>query len=112
MQITIISVGNIKEKFYKDAILEYSKRLGAYCKLNIIEVEDEKTPENASDNEVRKILDKEASRILSKVPDSASVITLEIEGRKLSSTLLADKISTANVNGISHIAFIIGGALL
>ncbi len=111
MQITIISVGNIKEKFFRDAVAEYSKRLGAYCKFNIIEVEDEKTPENASDALKQQIMEKEAGRILSKVPESACVITLEIEGRKMSSEAFAEKINDLMINGVSHIVFIIGGSL-
>ena len=111
MQITIITVGKIKEKFYRDAVAEYTKRLGTYCRLNIVEVEDEKTPENASENEKQRILEKEAARIIPKVPDGACVITLEIEGKKLSSEGLADRINDLGINGVSHIVFIIGGSL-
>ena len=111
MQITIISVGNIKEKFFRDAVAEYSKRLGAYCRFNIIEVEDEKTPENASEALKQQIMEKEAGRILSKVPEGTCVVTLEIEGRKISSEAFAEKINDLMINGVSHIVFIIGGSL-
>ncbi len=111
MKITIISVGRIKEKFYTDAIAEYAKRLTKYCKLEQIEVPDEKAPENLSDKEALQIKDKEGDRILAKVPDGAYVICLAIEGKNLSSEELADKIGQLGVNGDSHIVFIIGGSL-
>lgn len=111
MKIKIISVGKIKEKFFRDAIDEYSKRLSRYCSLEIIEVSDEMTPDKASDSENRAILKKEGERILSKIRDNDFLITLEIEGKKLSSTKFADKINELTVSGVSSIAFIIGGSL-
>ena len=85
MKITVISVGKIKEKYLKDAIAEYSKRLGRYCKLEIIEVQDEKTPDQASETVDGQIRDKEAERILKYIRDDMYVITLEIGGKMLSS---------------------------
>lgn len=111
MKISIITVGKIKEKYLKDAIAEYSKRLSKYCKLEIIEVADEKTPDNASEVVEDQIRSKEAERILKHVKDDAFVITLEINGRQLTSEELAGKIDTLGIQGHSHIAFIIGGSI-
>lgn len=111
MKITLITVGKIKEKYLKDAIAEYSKRLSKYCKLEIIEVADEKTVEQASETVENGIRDKEAERILKFVKDDAYVITLEIQGKLLSSEELAEKIEMLGVQGNSHITFIIGGSI-
>ncbi len=111
MRITLITVGKIKEKYLKDAIAEYSKRLSKYCKLEIIEVADEKTPDQASEVVETQIRDKEAARILKYVKDDSYVITLEIAGKLLTSEELADKIDTLGVNGTSHITLIIGGSI-
>ncbi len=111
MRITLITVGKIKEKYLKDAIAEYSKRLGAYCKLEIIEVADEKTPDNASAIVEDNIRNKEGERILKHVKDDAYVITLEINGKQLSSEELADKMEKLGIQGTSHITFIIGGSI-
>ena len=94
MKITLITVGKIKEKYLKDAISEYSKRLSRYCKLEIIEVADEKTPDNASQIVEDGIRDKEGERILKYVKEDAFVVTLEIKGKLLTSEELADKIET------------------
>lgn len=111
MKITVISVGKIKEKYLKDAIAEYSKRLGRYCKLEIIEVQDEKTPDQASETVEGQIRDKEAERILKYIRDDMYVITLEIGGKMLSSEELADKIASLGIQGKSHLAFVIGGSI-
>lgn len=111
MKITVITVGKIKEKYLKDAIAEYSKRLSKYCKLEIVEVADEKTPDNASDIVEDAIRSKEAERIIKYVKDDAFVITLEINGKQLSSEELAEKIDKLGVQGTSHIIFIIGGSI-
>ena len=111
MKITIITVGKLKEKYLKDAIAEYSKRLSKYCKLEIVEVADEKTPENASKVVEDAIRSKEAERILKYVKEDAFVITLEIAGKQLTSEEFADKIEQLGVRGISHIIFIIGGSI-
>ena len=111
MKISIICVGKIKEKFYRMALDEYSKRLSRYCKLEILEVADEKTPDNASDHEVELIKDKEGERILKNIRRDATVIALAIDGKMLSSEQLADKIRQLGVMGESHIQFIIGGSL-
>lgn len=111
MKITIITVGKIKEKYLKDAIAEYTKRLSRYCRLEIIEVSDEKTPDQASEVVEDGIRDKEGERILRYIKDDAYVITLEINGRMLTSEELADKIDTLGIQGSSHITFIIGGSI-
>jgi len=111
MKITLIAVGKIKEKYFADAIAEYSKRLSRYCKLNIVEVSDEKTPDSCSENEKNIILKKESERILKNIPDDAYVITLEINGKMLSSEQFAEQIESLGVGGKSHIVFIIGGSL-
>lgn len=111
MKITIIAVGKIKEKYFTGAIEEYSKRLSRYCKLNIIEVADEKTIENASEAEINIIQEKEAERIMKNISEDAYVITLEILGKMLDSVELAEKMKNVTVNGKSHICFIIGGSV-
>ena len=111
MKITLITVGKIKEKYLKDAIEEYSKRLSKYCKLEVIEVADEKTPDQASENVEQQIRKKEGERILRYVKEDAYVITLEIGGTMLDSVAFAKKIETLGVQGKSHIIFIIGGSI-
>lgn len=111
MKITLITVGKIKEKFFRDAADEYGKRLSRYCKLDIREAADEKTPEKASQIQCEQILQKEGERILKLMPEDAFVITLEIEGRRLTSEAFASQIERLGVNGTSHIAFVIGGSI-
>lgn len=111
MKITVVTVGKIKEKYLKDAIAEYSKRLSKYCKLEIVEVADEKTPDNASEVVEDAIRSKEAERILKYIKDDAFVITLEINGKQLTSEELADKIDKLGVQGTSYIIFVIGGSI-
>lgn len=111
MKITIIAVGKIKEKFYRDAIDEYSKRLSKYCKLEIKEVADEKTPDHASDTVNAQILTKEGERIRNLIPKDSYVVALAIEGKKYDSVGFADMINNAGIRGISNITFIIGGSL-
>ena len=111
MKITVITVGKIKEKYLKVAIAEYSKRLSKYCKLEIIEVADEKTPDNASEVVENSVRDKEAERILKYIKEDMFVITLEIAGKMLTSEELSGKIERLGIEGNSHIAFIIGGSI-
>lgn len=111
MKITLITVGKMKEKYLKDAIHEYSKRLGRYCKLEIIEVADEKTPEHTSETLGEVIRSKEAERILKYIKDDSYIITLEIDGRQLSSGELAAKIEHLGVQGMGNLTFIIGGSI-
>ena len=111
MEIRIVTVGKIKEKFYTDAIAEYSKRLSRYCRLEIIQVADEKTPDQASENVERQIRQKEGERILRYVKDDAYVFTLEIGGTMLDSVAFAKKMETLGIQGKSHLIFIIGGSI-
>ena len=111
MRITIVAVGKIKEKYLTMGIDEYVKRLSRYCKLDIIELPDEKTPDNASPAEELQIKKREGERILKNIKDGAYVIALAIEGKQISSTDLADKIQSLGVNGESHLVFVIGGSL-
>lgn len=111
MKITVLCVGKVKEKFYRDAIDEYMKRLGKYCKPELIEVADEKTPERASAAEEELIKEKEAERLLSRIKDDAVVCTLEILGRKHTSESFASWIEKTALSGKSHIIFVIGGSL-
>ena len=111
MKITVITVGKIKEKYLRDAIAEYSKRLGKYCKLEILEVADEKTPDHASEIVEEGIRQKEGERILKLLKEDAYVVTLEIGGRMLDSVEFSKKIETLGIQGRSHICFIIGGSL-
>lgn len=111
MKITIVTVGKIKEKYLRDAIGEYSKRLSKYCKLEIVEVADEKTPDNASETMEKIIRDKEAERILKYVREDAYVITLEIGGKMLDSVEFSRKLENLGIQGKSHILFIIGGSI-
>lgn len=111
MKITVICVGKSNEKFYTDAVKEYAKRLSRYCKLDIIEVADEKTVENASENVDLMIKRKEGDRILRNVPDDSYVIAMAIEGKMMTSVELSEKINDLAISGRSSITFIIGGSL-
>lgn len=111
MKITCITVGKIKEKYLTDAIREYEKRLSRYCRLEITELADEKTPDGASPAEEAAIRDREGDRILKAVKEDAYVVALAIEGNMLDSVELSRKIETLGTNGISHLTFVIGGSL-
>lgn len=111
MKITLVTVGKIKEKFFEEAIAEYSKRLSRYCKLEILQVPDEKTPEGASEALELQIKEKEGQRILSLIREDAYVVALAIEGKMLDSEELAEKIEKLGVGGVSQIVFVIGGSL-
>lgn len=110
MKITVIAVGKLKEKYWKQAIAEYEKRLGAYTKIDIVEVTDEKAPENMSEKEVEQVKAKEGERILAKIKPQSTVITLEIQGKMLSSEGLAKELDQRMVQGTSDFTFIIGGS--
>jgi len=111
MKITIVSVGKLKEKYLKQGIQEYLKRLGNYAKVAIIEVTDEKAPESMSEGEMEAVKRKEGMRILSHVSQDAYVITLEIGGKMLSSEQLAAKMDELATYGKSKVVFVIGGSL-
>lgn len=111
MNIRIVVVGKIKEKFIQEGIKEYSKRLSRYVKLEILEVDDEKAPENLSEKEMEIVKNKEGERILSKIPSNTYVVSLAIDGKNLSSEELSRKIDDLGLEGIGDITFIIGGSL-
>lgn len=111
MNVTILCVGKVKEKFYRDAIAEFEKRLSRYCKLDIIEVADEKTPDNASEVVERQIKEKEAERMEKYIREGAYVIALAIDGKQLDSVELSEKMEKLGISGNSNIVFVIGGSL-
>lgn len=111
MKITVLTVGKIKEKYLRDAIDEYAKRISRYDKLEIVEVADEKTPDGASEAEENKIRQIEGERLLAKIPSNSCVVTLEILGEQLDSVAFSKKIQALKVKGESHLCFIIGGSL-
>lgn len=111
MNISIIAVGKLKEKYFKEAVEEYSTRLSKYCRLEIIEVPDEKAPENLSPAQELIVIQKEGQGILRYVKDDTYTIALDIQGKKLSSEGLADFINDLGIKGRSNIAFAIGGSL-
>jgi 23S rRNA (pseudouridine1915-N3)-methyltransferase len=111
VNISIICVGKLKEKYLKQGIDEYVKRLSAYAKVEIIEVPDEKAPENLSDQEMEQVKQKEGERILAKISDDTYVIALAIEGKMKSSEELAESLDKLAIYGKSKIAFVIGGSL-
>lgn len=111
MKITIVCVGKIKEKFYTDAVLEYKKRLSRYCSLEIVEVSDEKTREEAGENEIALVKNREGERILKRIRDDGYVIALAIDGRQMDSYAFSKQIEQLGIRGTSHIYFVIGGSL-
>lgn len=111
MNITLVTVGKIKEKYFRDTIAEYQKRLSKYCRLEIVEVADEKTPDKASETEEAQIRQREAARILKAVRDNAYCIALTIDGKKRDSVNLATHIEQLGLSGKSNLVFVIGGSL-
>lgn len=111
MRISILCVGKLKEKYWKEAIAEYAKRLQSYCKLEILEVADEKTPDHAEEGLVSQIKQREGERLRKSIPDGAYVIALAIDGSPLDSVAFSEKIEQLGVQGKSHIVFLIGGSL-
>lgn len=111
VKITLLTVGKIRERWWKDAIAEYVKRIGAYARVTIVEVEDEKTPENASEALEEQIRQKEGRRLLAKLPPDAYLIAMAIQGKDYSSPELASHLQDLMNRGNSHLAFAIGGSL-
>ena len=110
LNVSIICVGKLKEKFWTDACNEYAKRLKGFCHFSIIEVDEEKLPDTPSPSQIQITLDKEGQRIISKIPKNAKVISMCIEGRQRSSEKLARELSDIALSGASSVAFIIGGS--
>ncbi|MEK6447889.1 23S rRNA (pseudouridine(1915)-N(3))-methyltransferase RlmH [Priestia aryabhattai] len=111
MNISIITIGKLKEKYLKQGIEEYLKRLSSYAKVEIIELADEKAPENLSESEMKQVKQKEGERILAKISDDTYVIALAINGKQKSSEELAKEIDSLATYGKSKVAFVIGGSL-
>lgn len=111
MKIKLVTVGKLKEKYLKDGIAEYSKRISRFAAVEMIELADEKTPDRASDSENEKILNLEGNRILSKIGDREFVVVLAIEGKTLSSEEFSSQLEQASINGSSTLTFVIGGSL-
>lgn len=110
IQINILYVGNIKDKFFSDAVAEYEKRLSSTCKIRNIEIKEEKPPEHPSDAEITSLLHKEGDRLLAALPQKSYKIALCVEGTAISSEELAAKLADITVSGHSELTFIIGGA--
>ena len=110
MKITILCVGKIKESFYREAVDEYVKRLSRYCRLEIVEVADERTPDKASAALEDQIREREADRLLARLEEGAFVCTLEIQGKRYTSEGFAEAINRAGLSGQSHMVFVIGGS--
>lgn len=111
MKVKIIAVGKLKEKYLKDGIAEYGKRMSCFAKFEIVELADEKTPDNASAAQNQQIMEKEGERILAKISERDYVIVLAIEGKQLSSEAFSQVIADATLRGYSDIVFVIGGSL-
>ena len=111
LRVNIVCVGKLKEKYIKDGICEYSKRLSRFCNLNIVELNDEKIPDNASQGEMKKVIELEGDRIKKNISDQSYKIALCVEGKQFSSEDFAKKIQNVPVLGKSEITFIIGGSL-
>lgn len=111
MKIDVIAVGKIKEKFYRDAIAEYAKRLSRYCTLEIIEIPDEKTPDQISQTQMNQIKAKEGRGIMNRIKSGSYVFALAIQGNHYSSEGLSKKILQTTIQKSSHLTFIIGGSL-
>ena len=110
LSIHLICVGKLKEKFYREAVEEYTKRLSAYCKLNLVELPEVKLPQNPSQGEIQAALDKEGAAIRAKIPQNASVIAMCVEGKTRSSEELAALVRTWEQNAAKHLVFVIGGS--
>ena len=111
MKVKIIAVGKLKEKYLKDGIAEYGKRMSRFAKFEIVEFPDEKTPDNASEAQNHQIMEKEGDRILAKISERDYVIVLAIEGKQFPSEEFSEIIADANLRGYSDIVFVIGGSL-
>ncbi|MDT8718686.1 23S rRNA (pseudouridine(1915)-N(3))-methyltransferase RlmH [Clostridium sp. 19966] len=111
MNISLVTVGKLKEKYLKSAVEEYAKRLSRYCRLDIIELQDEKTPDNASEKEEIIIKEKEGEAILKHIKENSYVMAMAIDGKNITSVEFADMINDLGVKGNSNIVFVIGGSL-
>ena len=108
--ITLLCVGKLKERYWREAVEEYQKRLSAFCRLSIVEVEEERLPDNPSPAQIAHTLEAEGARLLAKVPTGAAIYALCIEGKEMDSPTLSASLDKLTVDGVSHIVFIIGGS--
>ena len=111
IRVSVIAVGKLKEKYLRDACVEYTKRLGAFSKINIIEISEERCSDNPSPSEIEQVKNKEGARILSRIPKGAYVIPMCIEGTQLSSEEFSKKLDEISLSGFGEVVFIIGGSL-
>ncbi len=110
LTVTIVCVGNLKEAYWRDACAEYAKRLSAFCRLQIVEVAEERLPDNPSAAQIEAALESEGHRLLSRIPAGVPMISLCIEGAGYTSKSLSEQLSRWTVDGFSHVAFVIGGS--
>lgn len=110
LNITLICVGNLKDKYWKDACAEYAKRMKSLCNFSVIEVDEERAPENMSKTNIENIVAKEGKRIAAKIPSGAKIVSMCIEGKQKSSEEFALELENFAVNGFGNIVFIIGGS--
>ena len=110
ISVNIICIGSLKEKYFKDGIAEYSKRLKAFCKFNIIELDEHKLPQNPKDSEINQGVLVEGEKIKAKISKNSYIISMCVEGKIISSEELAQKIQTVSLDGFSTVDFIIGGS--
>lgn len=110
LNITLLCVGKLKEAYWREACAEYEKRLGAFCRFRLIEVAEERLPDNPSAAQISATIEAEGKRLLDQLPKDCAVVPLCIEGKELDSPTLSNRIQKMAVEGISHIVFIIGGS--
>ena len=110
LSVHLICVGKLKEKFYREAVEEYTKRLKGYCKLNLVEIPEVKLPQDPSLGEIQAALDKEGEAIRAKIPQGSSIVAMCVEGKTRSSEELAKLVDTWSMNSAKHLVFIIGGS--
>ncbi len=110
LTVTVVCVGKLKEAYWRDACAEYTKRLSAFCKINVVEVAEERLPDTPSAAQIAATVDAEGQRILSKIPAGASLVALCIEGKPMTSEALSEQLCAWAVGGASQLAFVIGGS--
>lgn len=108
--VTVLCVGKLKESYWRDAVAEYAKRLSAFCRFTVIEVDEERLPDAPSAAQIAHTLEEEGKRLLSRIPRDALTVALCIEGKTVSSEMLSARLSSWALDGKSHIAFVIGGS--
>ncbi len=110
LSVTVACVGKLKEAYWREACAEYQKRLSAFCRLQIVEVAEERLPDDPSAAQIATAIDAEGQRLLSRIPAGAAMVALCIEGKEMSSEVLSRQVSQWTVDGVSHLVFVIGGS--